>query len=81
MMGNPPVSVNGFLVELRRLESISTTEGQPCPILSKEETTTTRPDSSSRSLEALTNKEAILTRAAGHPLSPGPEKSTQARDL
>jgi hypothetical protein len=67
MMGNPPVSVNDFLIEVRRLENIADSLADPV----KEDGKKAADDTLFQAVEALTNQVAILTRSATRPVSPG----------
>ena len=62
MMGNPPVSVNDFLVEVRRLENIAdSVAGSVKEVTEKEEGKKTANNSLFQAVEALTNQVAVLT--------------------
>jgi hypothetical protein len=71
MMGNPPVSVNDFLVEVRRLENIAdSVAGSVKEVTEKKEGKKTANDSLFQAVEALTNQVAVLTRSVIRPVSP-----------
>lgn len=74
MMGNPPGSVNAFLVEVRRLEGIIESLDSSPGVKTAVEKTDGKPevnDSLIHAVEALTNQVAMLTRSAIRPVSPG----------
>lgn len=77
MMGNPPASINAFLTEVRRLESISEPVTNPSSVSTTTEENAgnqeTR-DSLFQAVEALTNQVAVLTRTVTRPNSPGTGK-------
>lgn len=82
MMGNPPVSVNAFLIEVRRLESISEHVPNPTSVSTmpqKDEGNTESNNSLFQAVEALTNQVAVLTRTGIRPTSPGPGKPALKR--
>lgn len=78
LMGNPPATVNDFLVELRRLEAITVSPTDAAGTITG--TTSLPPPNTNdnRSLtqviEALANQVAFLTRATNQTTSPGPVK-------
>ncbi len=62
MRGNPPVSVNDFLIEVRRLENIADSVAGPVKeVTEKEEGKKTANNSLFQAVEALTNQVAVLT--------------------
>ena len=64
MMGNPPVSVNDFLIEFCRLENITNSVAGPVKeVTEKKDGKKTANDSLSQAVEALTNQVAVLTRS------------------
>ncbi|XP_045036887.1 uncharacterized protein LOC116935801 [Daphnia magna] len=77
IMGNPPASINAFLTEVRRLESISEPVTNPSSVSTTTEENAgnqeTR-DSLFQAVEALTNQVAVLTRTVTRPNSPGTGK-------
>ncbi|KAK4030888.1 hypothetical protein OUZ56_024274 [Daphnia magna] len=82
MMGNPPVSVNAFLIEVRRLESISEHVSNPTSVTTmpkKDEGNTESNNSLFQAVEALSNQVAVLTRTGIRPPSPGPGKPALKR--
>ncbi|XP_032779651.2 uncharacterized protein LOC116918142 [Daphnia magna] len=78
LMGNPPATVNDFLVELRRLEAITVSPTDAAGTITG--TTSLPPPNTNdnRSLtqviEALANQVAFLTRTTNQTTSPGPVK-------
>ncbi|KAI9555914.1 enzymatic polyprotein [Daphnia sinensis] len=72
MMGNPPASVNAFLVEIRRLENISEAVAVSPETISpstgfydkEKNETAAASESMARAIESLTNQLALLTRMA-----------------
>ena len=77
MMGNPPISVNDFLIDVRRLENIADPVAGPVKeVTEKEDEKKTANDSLFQAVEALTNQVAVLTRSVIRPASPGQERST-----
>ena len=77
MMGNPPISVNDFLIKVRRLENIADPVAGPVKeVTEKEDEKKTANDSLFQAVEALTNQVAVLTLSVIRPASPGQERST-----
>ena len=77
MMGNPPISVNDFLIEVRRLENIADPVAGPVKeVTEKKDEKKIANDSFFQAVEALTNQVAVLTRSVIRPASPGQERST-----
>ena len=77
LMGNPPVSGNDFLTEVRRLEIIVDSVAGPVKeVTEKEDEKKIANDSLFQAVEALTNQVAVLTRSVIRPASPGQERST-----
>lgn len=82
MMGNPPASVNAFLVEIRRLENISEAVAVSPETISpstgfhdrEKNETAAASESMARAIESLTNQVALLTRMVNRPPSPGPDR-------
>ncbi|XP_045033965.1 uncharacterized protein LOC123475399 [Daphnia magna] len=76
MMGNPPISVNAFLIEIRRLESISdspvgsSASKETEKIYEKTPEKTRSTDSLFQAMEALTSQVAVLTHTVNRPSSP-----------
>jgi hypothetical protein len=74
-MGNPPIFVNDFLIEERRLENIVNSLANPFKeVAEKGDETKVADDTLFKAVEALTNQVAIPTRWATRPVSPSLSK-------